>query len=40
VRPGARQIAGAVLSLMGVAMVISRGSLDTLLQCGWWPATC
>ena len=31
-RPGARQIAGALLSLLGVAMVISRGSLDTLLQ--------
>lgn len=29
-RPGARQIAGAVLSLAGVALVISRGSLDTL----------
>jgi drug/metabolite transporter (DMT)-like permease len=32
VRPGARQIGGAVLSLLGVAMVISRGSLDTLLH--------
>ncbi len=32
VRPGARQIAGAVLSLLGVAMVLSRGSLDTLLH--------
>lgn len=29
-RPGARQIAGAVLSLAGVALVISRGSLETL----------
>lgn len=31
-RPGARQIAGAVLSLAGVALVISRGSLDTLAR--------
>ena len=31
-RPGARQIAGAVLSLAGVALVLSRGSLETLRQ--------
>ena len=32
VRPRARQVAGALLSLLGVAMVISRGSLQTLLH--------
>ncbi|WP_341893109.1 DMT family transporter [Variovorax sp. YR752] len=31
-RPGARQIGGAALSLAGVALVISRGSLETLRQ--------
>ncbi|MGD9833733.1 MAG: DMT family transporter [Piscinibacter sp.] len=31
-RPSARQLAGAVLSLAGVLLVISRGSLDTLRQ--------
>ena len=31
-RPGARQLAGAALSLAGVGLVISRGSLDTLRQ--------
>ena len=31
-RPSARQIGGAVLSLAGVALVISRGSLETLSQ--------
>jgi drug/metabolite transporter (DMT)-like permease len=31
-RPGARQLAGAALSLAGVVLVISRGSLDTLRQ--------
>jgi drug/metabolite transporter (DMT)-like permease len=31
-RPGARQIAGAVLSLAGVALVLSRGSVETLRQ--------
>jgi len=31
-RPSARQLAGAALSLAGVLLVISRGSLDTLRQ--------
>lgn len=31
-RPGVRQLAGAALSLVGVGLVISRGSLDTLRQ--------
>lgn len=31
-RPGSRQLAGAALSLAGVLLVISRGSLDTLRQ--------
>lgn len=31
-RPSARQLVGAVLSLAGVLLVISRGSLDTLRQ--------
>jgi drug/metabolite transporter (DMT)-like permease len=30
--PGARQLAGAALSLAGVGLVISRGSIDTLRQ--------
>ncbi len=31
-RPGTRQLAGAVLSLLGVVLVISRGSVQTLAQ--------
>ncbi len=37
VRPGARQLAGAVLSIAGVALVLSRGSVETLLALRFVP---